>query len=349
MTQAVSDRTLGAGLSASARTRLARALRQGVPDSELSGTGLLFGCDVGGTKVQSVLCDLAGTVLAEARDATPRAGGEAVPDLIARHLAQLTDEAGDAGRVLAAGIGLPGTVHPVTGDLSRAPNLPAMPSRDLRGALSARLGLPVAVENDVTLAALGECWRGHGADSAAVRDGGLAFVALGTGIGMGLAWGDRMLRGARGAAGEIAWLPIGGDPADPGVHESGALESVVAGEVLAESYRARGGSRPGTTFRELTRDGAPDPLMEEVLQELAGRVARAVLSIEAVLDPALVVFGGGIGSGADLLARIEAELARLSPEPVACRISRLGNRAGAMGAVRAAALTLCDQLEEILA
>ena len=146
------------------------------------------------------------------------------------------------------GIGLPGTVHPVTGDLSRAPNLPAMPSHDLPGVLSARLDLPVAVENDVTLAALGECWRGHGAESAAVCKGGLAFVALGTGIGMGLAWGDRMLRGARGAAGEIAWLPIGGDPADRQIHESGALESVVAGEVLAESYRARGGSRHGTTL-----------------------------------------------------------------------------------------------------
>lgn len=354
------DRGGIAGLSPGARSRLARALRAedaaAPEDEELTGAGwtgaegalrpdagLLFGCDVGGTKVQSVLCDLSGRVLAEARDATPRAEGEAVVEVIARHLSTLSGD--HPGAVLAAGIGLPGTIHPVTGRLSRAPNLPDLPGGDIRAALTARLGLPVAVENDVTLAALGECWRGHGAGDRAVQQGGLAFIALGTGIGMGLAWGDRLLRGAHGAAGEIAWLPIGGDPADPQVRACGALESTVAGQALVESYRARGGTRPGS-LRELSRDGAGDAALDAVLQELALRTARAVLSVEALLDPALIVFGGGIGSDAALLPRIEAELARISPAPSRCRISLLGNRAGALGAVRAAMLTLATRLEE---
>ena len=162
-------------LPAAGRLALAALLRGTAQTARaLAGTGwvtaegrldpeacCLFGADVGGTKVQSVLTDLDGRVLAETRDATPAAGGDAVLAVISGHLESLA-----AGRpVGAAGIGLPGALDPVTGVLDRAPNLHGLDGRPMPALFAERLALPVAVENDVNLAALGESWLGHGADA----------------------------------------------------------------------------------------------------------------------------------------------------------------------------------------
>lgn len=290
----------------------------------------VFGADIGGTKIHAVLTDAAGSVLDETREPTPTGGLDAVIALVADRFRRL-----GAGRaVAAAGIGVPGAVDPRTGRISRAANLPGIEGQDFAALMAARLGVPVAVENDVNMAALGESWLGHGRGLPA-QAGGLAFVSLGTGIGMGLALGDTLLRGARGIAGEIAFLPIGADPRDPAVQGCGALESVVAGAALVADYRRRGGRRPGS-LRDLTRGDWSDPVLDATLDALAGRIALAVLSIESVVDPALFVFGGGIGSRPDILRRVTAALARLGGGPRDCRITLLGNRAGALGAARAA-------------
>ncbi|WP_118136964.1 ROK family protein [Oceanicella sp. SM1341] len=343
------------GLTPRQRRRLATALRHGTtePDAGLAergwltpagalraDAGCLFGCDVGGTKIQSVVIALDGTILAEQRDPTPAGGGEAALACVEAHFRTL-----GAGRAIrAAGIGLPGALRPDTGHLERAPNLGGLAGRDMRRLFAGRLGLPVAVENDVSLAALGESWRGHG--NCPLPPGGpLAFVALGTGIGMGLAQEGRLMRGARGTAGEIAFLPLGGDPFGPAAKECGALESVVSGRALAEEYRRRGGRRPGS-LRELFRAPEGDAELAAVMDRLAERVALAVLSIDAVINPALFVFGGGIGSRPELLTRVRERLELCCPEPPPCRISALGNRAGGIGAARAGALALADALEE---
>lgn len=310
--------------------------------------GYLFGADIGGTKVQSVLTDLNGEVLAETRAQTPVCGGDAVLDLVLAHMTQMTEQiCGQTGTIVrAAGVGLPGAVHPVTGHLDRAPNLRGFARRDMRALFCNHLGVPVAVENDVNFAALGEVWLGHGSAPQAAA-GGLAFIALGTGIGMGLAWGDRILRGASGAAGEIAALPIGADPADPATHACGALESVVSGAALVADYRRRGGRERGEDLHQISKDAGGDAVLDDVMERLAQRSARAVLAIDAIVNPALFVFGGGIGSQPALLERIIRELARIMPDGMPmpqCRISQLGNRAGVLGAVRAARLAYADQL-----
>jgi glucokinase len=342
------------------RERLGGHLRASdpVPDADLAEdwldrdgrflavAGGLFGADVGGTKVQSVVTDLNGTVLAEMRADTPAAGGHAVLALVAAHMAELSAQAGCT--ILAAGIGLPGALHPVTGHLERAPNLRGLAGRDMREVFRTELGVPVAVENDVNLAAIGEAWLGLGA-RVDTRVGGLAFVALGTGIGMGVAWGDRVLRGALGAAGEIAALPIGADPFAASSHTCGALESVVSGAALVAAYRASGGTHSGQTLRDIAKDASPDPALDAVMDRLAKHAAQAVLSVDAVLNPSLFVFGGGIGSRPALLERVRSYLERLVPEgmPVPeCHISILGNRAGVLGAIRTARLAYADRLLE---
>ncbi|QDL94941.1 ROK family protein (plasmid) [Paroceanicella profunda] len=325
-----------AGRAGTVAAELAQAGWTGPQGGLRPEAALLFGCDVGGTKTQSVLATLDGRVLAEIREQTDPAGGTAVLDQIARHWRELASE---QGPVAAAGIGLPGTVHPRSGQLSRAPNLAGLAGQDMRTVLADRLGVPVAVENDVNLAALGEGWLGDGRGA-----GSFLFVALGTGIGMGALVEGTLLRGAHGAAGEIAALPIGADAFDPATFATGALESVVSTEALLADYRRLGGEGRGS-LRELFRAQAPDPALARVMDRLAGRVALAVLAMTAVLDPERIIFGGGIGSRPELLARIRARTADCMDTPPDCRISALGNRAGVIGAIRAARLALASALE----
>jgi predicted NBD/HSP70 family sugar kinase len=299
---------------------------------------VLMGCDIGGTKAQSVLCDLSGRVLAEIKAPTAPAGGLAVVAQIRAHKSELLAQAGVAPeRLRAAGVGLPAAVDPRSGRLHRAPNVPDLEGRDLRDVLGHALELPVAVENDVNMAVLGEAWLGHGHGRENV-----VFVALGTGIGMGAMVHGRLLRGAHGAAGEIAALPIGADPFDPATHASGALESVISSAALRAAYSAEGGIVPGN-LRELF-ERHDDAVFAGVLDELAQKLALAVLSICAVIDPSLVIFGGSVGSRPEVQARLEKDLVRCMPEPPKCRVSALGNRAGVLGAVRAARTAFADTL-----
>lgn len=343
-------------LSGPARAALVGALRSGaaIPDlqaQELAAAGwrltegalaadagLLFGVDVGGTKTQSVLTDLAGRVLAETKEPTVSAGGDAVLGQIRAQRDRLLAELGQPLPLLAAGIGLPGAVHPATGVIHRMPNVAGLAGRDLRALLAEDLGLPVAIENDANLAALGEGWLGHGRGHET-----FVFVAMGTGIGMGSVVNGALLRGAQGAAGEIAALPIGADPFDPATFAEGALETAISSRALLADYLRRGGTGGGS-LRELFLAEAPDPAFEATLERLAILLAQALLATVSVLDPSLVILGGSIGSRPEVLERTRHHLSRCLPEPPECRISSLGNRAGVIGAARAAQGALIDRL-----
>ena len=285
---------------------------------------LLMGCDVGGTKVHSVLADLEGNCLAEVRESTAPEGGAALVAQVVRHRDQLLAQVGGHGApLMAAGLGIPGAVDPKSGRISRMPNIAGLHDADLAGLLSKALGLPVAVENDVTLAAQGEYWLGHRAES-------MAFLALGTGIGLGQMVHGQMLRGASGTAGEVAALPIGANPFDPATFATGALESTVSAASLVAAYEARGGAR-GQTLHDLF--AADDPRFQDILDRLAERLALTVMSIAAITDPEIVVFGGSVGQRSDIVSRVSAQLQRVPHPMPECRISRLGNRAGVLGAV----------------
>ncbi len=331
----LSERGSGVGARRAELTDAGWSGRDGVLDPRRA---FLLGVDVGGTKAQSVLCDLNGGVLAEVRTPTAAGGGLAVVEQLgAQRDAMLADSGLDGGRLVAAGIGLPASVDPVTGRLHRAPNVADLEGLDLRALLGERLGLPVAVENDVNMAALGEHWLGEGRD-----DRSLVFIALGTGIGMGIVLGGELLCGSSGAAGEIAWLPIGADPFDRRTFRSGTLESAISSGALVRSYTERGGMGAGT-LRDLF-DREDDSAFDAVLDHLAGFLAQAILSVCAILDPGRVVLGGSVGSRKELLDRLRIRLDCCMSAPPECRISSLGNRAGVLGAVRAARLQFARSL-----
>lgn len=291
----------------------------------------VLGIDLGGTKLHIALADLQGKIAAEALEPTEGEGGGAVVAQIGRMTDALLQEAGVPRQRLRGGVmGSPGIIDPATGAIVIAPNVAGLDSFDVPAALRARLGIDIAIENDVNLAAIGEHWRGN---SRKART--FAFIAVGTGIGMGLFADGHLIRGARGAAGEIAFLPLGGDPYDARGLRLGTLETAIGSAGIVERYAGLGGT-PGLTVRAIFDRLDSDEVARATIDEVGRVIATAVLAVHAVIDPEIVVMGGSIGARPELKLRIESHLARCMRQPARVEISALGNRAALIGAIGSA-------------
>src|SRR4051812_34525282 len=170
-------------------------------------TNYCFAADLGGTKLAAALADAQGRIVAESTEPTDRRGGMHVAEQIVACADKLAQSVGlDATRTTHAMVGVPGAVDPRTGRVSQIPNVAGIEDVDVLGLLRGRFGPEVAIENDVNLAMLGEQTLGcaSGLQNA-------AFLALGTGTGLGLMLNGKLFRGSRGAAGEISDLPIARD------------------------------------------------------------------------------------------------------------------------------------------
>ncbi|MCU1432168.1 MAG: hypothetical protein JWP95_1273 [Actinotalea sp.] len=289
---------------------------------------LAFGVDLGGTKVRVALADSGGRVLAERAVPTDARGGLHVVEQISGLARTLAGEAGvDAGQIRSTAVGIPGALDPASGTLAFCPNIDGLTDISLRDELAVRLGHPVVLENDVTVAAVGERWAGC---ARGVRD--FVLIAVGTGIGMGIISGGHVVRGARGAAGEIGYLPLGTDPFDPANQHRGALEEAAAGDTVGARYRAAGGDTADTAD-VFDRAARGEAVASAVVAEHGRLVALAIRAVTAVLDPALVVLGGGVGSRPELLHPTRVALARLGEASVELRTSALGQRASVVGAL----------------
>ncbi len=292
----------------------------------------MLGVDLGGSYTRALLADAEGREVAAGSCVTPRDGATGVVAAIVDLCRRLAGEGGIAWeRVAALGIGVPGVADRESGALQLAPNLPPFDGVDLVGAVEAELGVRVLADNDVNVATLAEHRHGRGTG----RDD-FAFVAVGTGVGMGIFAGGRLQRGASGAAGEICMLPFGGDPFDPANHVRGTLEEAAAGIGVARRYAERMGSAPTDPVDLFAAAAAGDAVAADVLEHQASALALAVLAIHSVLDPGLIVFGGGLGSRPDLLAAVRERVARLSRRAIRVEPSVLGERAGVLGAVELA-------------
>jgi predicted NBD/HSP70 family sugar kinase/biotin operon repressor len=293
-----------------------------------SDAAFVLGIDLGGTKLHIALADLKGAIVAEAIEPTASDGGPAVVAQIGRIADALVARAGIAPEQLRGAVmGSPGMVDPKSGAIVIAPNIAGLDCLDMRSALRARLDVDVAIENDVNLAAVGEHWRGS---SRKTRN--FAFIALGTGIGMGIFADGQLIRGARGAAGEIAFLPLGGDPYDARGQRLGTLETSAASAGIAARYAGLGGA-PGYSVREIFDALEQDEAARVTIDEVGRVIATAILAVHSLLDPEIVVLGGGIGARPELKQRIEAHLKRCMREPVRIEVSALGNRATLLGAI----------------
>jgi len=291
----------------------------------------VLGIDLGGTKLHVALADLQGVIVAESIEATAGDGGGAVVAQIGRMTDALLQRAGVSSQRLRGGVmGSPGIIEPASGGIVIAPNIAGLDSLDVRAALRARLGIGIAIENDVNLAAIGEHWRGN---SRKART--FAFIALGTGIGMGIFADGHLIRGARGAAGEVAYLPLGGDPYDARGQRLGTLETAVGSAGIIERYTGLGGPS-GSTVRDVFDRLETDEAARITIDEVGRIVTTAILAVHSILDPEIIVMGGSIGARPELKLRIDANLGRCTREPVRIELSALGNRATLIGAIGSA-------------
>ncbi len=299
-------------------------------------TDYCFAADLGGTKLAAAIADGEGRILAELTEPTDPRGAAYVAEQIAACAQKLAHTLGiDVTRARHVMVGIPGAVDPRTGRVSLTPNITGLEDFDVLGFLRQRFGADVAIENDVNLAMLGEHALG-----CASRCRNAAFLSLGTGAGLGLLMDDKLFRGAHGSAGEIADLPIGRDPTSQIPSAGGTFELEVGSLAIVDRYRRQGGTA-ATTVRDIFRlleQG--DDVAASVLDTTARWVALAVVTLQSLLDLELIVFGGSIGVRPELYERVRQTLPTLFSRPISIAPSRLGDRAGLIGAAWAAGQAL---------
>jgi len=289
--------------------------------------GYCFAADLGGTKLAAAIADARGRIVAELTEPTDPRGAVYVAEQIAGCADKLAQTVGiEVARAHHVMVGIPGAIDPRTGRVSLTPNIAGLEDFDVLGFLRGRFGPDVAIENDVNLAMLGEHALG-----CASHCRNAAFFSLGTGVGLGLLIDDKLFRGARGSAGEIADLPIGRDPASQIQSASGTFELEVGSLAIVDRYRRQGGTA-AATVRDIFR------LLERG-DEVAASVL-AVVTLQSLLDLELLVFGGSIGVRPELYERVRRALPALFSRPIAIAPSQLGDRAGLIGAAWAAGQAL---------
>jgi glucokinase len=293
----------------------------------------LLGIDVGGTNVRAAVVDAGtGAVVAARRERLVGRSPGAVVEAAAR-VARAAIAAAGASPA-SAGAGVAAQLDGDTGRVLAAPNL-GWAEVPLGDRLAAALGLPVRVVNDVTAAAWGE--SRHGAARGA-RDALVVFA--GTGVGAGILAGGRLVSGARGVAGEIGHVKAPPPPGEPvricGCGAEGCLEAYVGGAGIAARLRDAG--RPGGVPADVERAAlAGEPWALAFWGATAGLLGRAVAAAVTLLDPGLLVLGGGLLLGNPALrAAVERiardEASRTAADGLRIAAAALGDDAGVVGA-----------------
>jgi predicted NBD/HSP70 family sugar kinase len=298
--------------------------------------GFVVGADIGGSNVRVAAADLFGEPICDRRQPTAKDGTRAVGAQILELVTQVIDQASaDYARPLALGISAPGIVDQASGRVtSLAYNVAPEGGFDPVEVIRDRFDLPVIIENNVNLSAVGERWFGLARGVST-----MAFIAIGAGIGMGIIIDDELVRGAHGAAGEIAYLPLAGDPFDPRHRLHGGLEDEIgATGIVAAFNQRRDESDPAIASVEEVFDLAAggNASARAVVDHVAARLGTAIATVCAILDPELVVLGGGIGANPLLLRPARGSAAALVPITARIETSLLGERAALQGAIAVA-------------
>jgi predicted NBD/HSP70 family sugar kinase len=302
--------------------------------------GYVVGVDIGRAWLRVAAADLAGTVVAR-RDERNRTRSAA--SLVRAVSAVAHDVVGAAGltweQVAHTAIGGPGVFDPEGDRLRHAPNLPGAGSRGLMSSLRDALPPSVTLDNDANLAALGEraYGRARNADT-------FVYITVGTGIGMGIVIDGLVYRGANGAAGEVAYLPLGDEAAqrgergaEPPGHVRGILEEAASADAVVRTAKRLGMTGSLSAKRIFAAARAGDPLALATVEEEAERLALVVGTVAAILDPELVLLGGGVGGNVDLLRPpLERRLAELTPLGPRIQEGELGQDAIVLGAIASA-------------
>lgn len=301
----------------------------------LSGdAGIVVGVDFGHSHLRVAVGNLAHQVLAEQSepidvDASASQGFDRAEQLVAR----LVESTGiGADKVLGVGLGVPGPIDVETGALGSTAILPGWSGINPRQEMSDRLGVPVQVDNDANLGALGELVWGGG---RGVKD--LAYIKVASGVGAGLVIDGRIYRGPGGTAGEIGHITL--DESGPVCRcgNRGCLETFTAARYVLELLRGSHGD--GLTIPKMVQLGREgDPGCRRVIGDVGRHIGMGVASLCNLLNPSRVVLGGDLAEAGELvLGPIRESVSRYAIPSAAQRLSvvpgSLGARAEVLGAL----------------
>lgn len=251
---------------------------------------LTVGIDIGGTKMAAGVVDDAGDIVARLQIPTPTAHGDEL-------LAAIVETALGFSRthdVAAIGIGVAGLVDERGVSVRTASHL-SLRNEPLRDEVAAALGLPVVVDNDANAGGWAE-WR----FGAAAGHSDALFVAVGTGVGGALIVGDKLRRGAHGAAGEIGHVIVERDGRSCPCGSRGCWEQYASGRAFMRLARDAGfEATHGSEVTAAAEAGDRDAI--KVFDEIGTWLGIGIAGLVAVLDPAVVVVGGGLSAAGDLL------------------------------------------------
>ena len=272
----------------------------------MPGPAFSFGLDLGGTKLEAALFDPQGTQIWRRRTPTPVDDYAATVRALAAEVAQARNViVGLAtGAPMTVGLGTPGT-QTASGRMKNC-NSTCLNGMPLQADLQAAIGQPVRLANDANCFALSEAADGAGAGAAVV------FAAiLGTGTGAGIVVNGRVLTGPNGLAGEWGHNPLPwGDAAEDSVFECycgrrGCVETLISGPGLARDHAGRHGAALDAVAIA-ARAAAGDPACAATLQRHARRLARALAAVINLLDPDVIVLGGGLSALQHLYTEVPA-------------------------------------------
>ncbi|MFJ8622368.1 ROK family protein [Kitasatospora sp. NPDC093550] len=306
--------------------------------------GHVLGVDIGRARLRVAVADLAGTVVARRDVANRGRTANAVADAVVAAAHGTIAEAGlAAGDIVHAVIGTPGVWDEARRGVRYASSLPGWGRPGLFDRIGEGLGTAVSVANDANLAALGEYTLGSGRGSRM-----FAYLLVGTGLGLGVVKDGELLVGAHGALGEIGMVPLPGRPEEP----VATIEQLTSADAVVRTARdfgldGEGAARQVTAKQVFERARAGEAAAVRAVEREAEQLAYTVAVLSAVLDPDLVVLGGGIGSSADLLLEpLERALHRIAPMRPTLAPSLLGEEAVLLGAVSTALETARPEVFE---
>ncbi|OIJ16082.1 glucokinase [Anaerobacillus arseniciselenatis] len=312
------------------------------------GNHWFVGVDIGGTTIKMAFIDTYGEIKQKWEIPTNcEHEGKQITTDISKSIFGKLDELDEPKEKLAGiGVGAPGFINMETGLIYRAVNI-GWTNFPLKDRLEVETGLPVVVDNDANLAALGEMWRGAGDGSK-----NLLAVTLGTGVGGGLIANGNILHGVNGMAGEIGHIT---SMATGGAHcncgKSGCLETIASAtgiarlateaveknndSVLADVFDREGKLTAKDVFDAAKND---DRLALNVIDEMSFHLGIAIANLAIATNPEKIVLGGGVSKAGELLLRyvrkhFEAYALPRVAEGAEITIATLGNDAGVIGGV----------------
>lgn len=285
-----------------------------------------IGIDLGGTKTEVIVLSPTDEVLLRKRNPTPKQDGY---EAICQNICNLIEEGkGCFSGEYSIGIGIPGILNPETGRVVNA-NTTVLIGKPLQADLERMLGHPVAIENDANCFILAESRRG-----AAAHARNAFGVIMGTGTGGGILMNGQIYRGRNGIGGEWGHFSIDPDGAPCWCGNKGCIETLISGSGLERQYTARSGKKASAAdIVKAARAG--EEAAQAVFDQFLTDFGRALGGLVSVLDPDIIVLGGGLSNVDELYTEGVRRMKEFAFHPcldTPVVRNRLGDSAGVFGA-----------------